>query len=163
VCVAVQTDECRWFTLEEMKMALCERHNLLGPEPLELAMTVANLKGLCDIFQSLHCRKFACTLQPRYYTVVGCHGRSCVISRTVLCRSELFYFQVESNVIAARLLLCAISSFSIAGQLLKQCAGRFTCCLFIAARLRLAFPSPPILPSGANTTWCRQLGSGYSV
>ena len=127
--VAMQTDECQWFTLEEMKMALCERHNLLGPEPLELAMTVANLKGLCDIFQSLHCQKFACTLQPRYYTVVGRHGRSCVISRTVLCQSEPFYFQDESNVIASHLLLCAISSFSIAGQLLKQCVGHFTCCL----------------------------------
>jgi len=44
----MQTDECKWFTLEEMKVALYESHSLLGPEPVELAVFVANIKGLCD-------------------------------------------------------------------------------------------------------------------
>ena len=44
----MQTDECKWFTLEEMKEALYESHSLLGPEPVELAMFVANIKGLYD-------------------------------------------------------------------------------------------------------------------
>jgi len=48
----VQTDECRWFTLEEMKAALCETHSLLGPEPIELATAVANMKGLFDVLIS---------------------------------------------------------------------------------------------------------------
>jgi len=47
--VYVQTDERKWFTLEEMKAALCETDNLLGPEPLELSTLVANLKGLYDV------------------------------------------------------------------------------------------------------------------
>jgi len=42
----VQTDNCRWFALEEMKVALGETHCLLGPEPIELVTIVANLKGL---------------------------------------------------------------------------------------------------------------------
>ena len=48
----MQTDECRWFTLEEMKAALCETHSLLGPEPIELATAVANMKGLFDVLIS---------------------------------------------------------------------------------------------------------------
>jgi len=50
--VAVQTDECRWFALEEMKAALYETHSLLGPEPLELATTVTNLKGLTFVYMT---------------------------------------------------------------------------------------------------------------
>jgi len=43
----MKTEECKWFTLEEMKL-LCESQSLLGPEPVELATSVANIKGLFD-------------------------------------------------------------------------------------------------------------------
>ena len=49
VCVTVQSDECKWFTLEEMKAALCDTHSLLGPEPIELATAIANMKGLTNV------------------------------------------------------------------------------------------------------------------
>lgn len=45
----VQTDECKWFTLEEMKTALCENDGLLGTEPIELATVIANMKGMFDV------------------------------------------------------------------------------------------------------------------
>ena len=35
-----------------MKLAFYESHSLLGPEPVELATSVANIKGLYDIVMS---------------------------------------------------------------------------------------------------------------
>ena len=56
VCVCVQSDECRWFTLEEMKAALCDTHSLLGPEPIELATAIANMKGLTNVLNVFSAR-----------------------------------------------------------------------------------------------------------
>ena len=53
----IQTEECKWFTLEEMKAALYEAHSLLGPEPVELATAVANMKGLTFDVLNVFCIK----------------------------------------------------------------------------------------------------------
>ena len=47
----MQNEECKWFTLEDMKVALSETHSLLGPEPVELVTAIANsnIKGLYHI------------------------------------------------------------------------------------------------------------------
>jgi len=47
--VCLQTDDCKWFTVEEIKSAVCETHTLLGPEPLELVTSIASVKGICYV------------------------------------------------------------------------------------------------------------------